>query len=1083
MSVEFVRWLGRVRPAPTGKSPYTCPAMTTRDQGIPEDPDQPSAEGEAAPSFDAFLSYTTRGDYWFARRVETFLEGFHSTFGAHARGIRPLHIWRDGSDLRQSRATAADRDAVWARIEGRLAECRRLVVLCSPEAAAAPWVTREVEWMLKQRGEGAVWLALTRAEDPAGRPEEVFPDPVLARGLHRSQIWYDFRKWRGSREPGVRDPEDELVRLALDLLGVDDAEQSSLASTWRREAARRERRRAVMTTVAAVALSAAAALATVMALRARDSAQLAQAASILRTADVELDPLKGALLVRALPEKHLPSGTLSVAHRRLAEHLPIAHLRGHRRAVIAGAFVGGGRIATVDAGGTVMIRPEDGRGDGPAIQVKAPENVSAASVAPAGSSVFLAARGIGVHRVDTGTGRTSVCPIGDDARELFAGMDGRSVLVRGYSAKVHVCRFDDANVFHKAASLDAGVLAAWPAAEPGWLVLTEKGTTWAVSGNGEVHRLPDWDVEGPRGLGGDAPVAADRAPGGTRLAVGSANALLLLSDAAGRVRQKRIPLPVKPLEIRFSPDGEMLAVVTDDGIIRRYGVPDLGELPEFDGRVQYFRLDERGAGGKKPVAIEIVAVSWSPKGDFLAAIQPGKGILLWPRDGGREPERYAGHVGADRIVWPGNGARFASLGDDGTVRIWLAPGEDPVTRIQLPDYIYSGSLGADGRLFALGTAAGEIWLGDRAAPHRLDRVRYDEIAAHCPAAGKPTTVRFLAVDSSRRLLWAGFDGGVAVRWKMGFDRIRSEPRAVCTAGKLYGYAEATGVLAWVDDNGLMSSWDGEASPVTAPVPVRAKPSSLTLSADGADLAVGFEDGTVAAWSGIPKASNGRFRTWKAHAKDVYCVAPGGPDGLLLTGSQDGKARIWGPSDSTPVAEMEDTQRNLWIEQCAWGGQEAFVASSAGRLWAWRTADPRRPRLLGNTDDLAQIGSVNTLVVEPAGKQVVTGGGVDGMVRVWSRMSGELASEVNLESSVTVVSMSPNGWMLAAGEGGYVRLLPSNMSEATRALAERTSAILTWREREKLLGESSETARARYDDSERAHGRTPLPTGWQFQMPF
>lgn len=49
--------------------------------------------------FAAFISYTTDPDYRLARRVESFIEAFHTQTRSSGLEIEPLQGCRDGSDF------------------------------------------------------------------------------------------------------------------------------------------------------------------------------------------------------------------------------------------------------------------------------------------------------------------------------------------------------------------------------------------------------------------------------------------------------------------------------------------------------------------------------------------------------------------------------------------------------------------------------------------------------------------------------------------------------------------------------------------------------------------------------------------------------------------------------------------------------------------------------------------------------------------------------------------------------------------------------------------------------------------------
>ena len=116
--------------------------------------------------YDLFLSYATDPDYRLARDLERFLETFHEIETPDDVEIRPLEVCRDGSDFRlpsqrERRSGDAPSGSVWSIIEPRLSECRRLLVLCSPDSARSNWVDAEVAWFLENRREEDVLLAVT----------------------------------------------------------------------------------------------------------------------------------------------------------------------------------------------------------------------------------------------------------------------------------------------------------------------------------------------------------------------------------------------------------------------------------------------------------------------------------------------------------------------------------------------------------------------------------------------------------------------------------------------------------------------------------------------------------------------------------------------------------------------------------------------------------------------------------------------------------------------------------------------------------------------------------------------------------
>jgi len=198
----------------------------------------PDAPADAGFQYDAFLSYSTSADYNQARKVEAFLESFHKSLGPAGVSLRPMQICRDGSDFKlpaNRQPASGDDDPIWDIIVGELSKARYLIVLCSPESTRSAWVSKEISWMIDQHGTGCILPVVTKGNEPTEKPEECFPAQVIAAGLHKARLWYDLRSWSNAPVAGkVRDADDELVRLASDLLDWDATKHGQLAPLWLR---------------------------------------------------------------------------------------------------------------------------------------------------------------------------------------------------------------------------------------------------------------------------------------------------------------------------------------------------------------------------------------------------------------------------------------------------------------------------------------------------------------------------------------------------------------------------------------------------------------------------------------------------------------------------------------------------------------------------------------------------------------------------------------------------------------------------------------------------------------------------------
>lgn len=189
--------------------------------------------------YEAFISYShTENDARVAREIQRFIEGFSipRAFREHAGRARFGKVFRDEDELVAGASLASG-------LEDAIRDSRWLIVVCSPAAAASPWVAREVEAFVAEHGASRVLAVLA-----SGEPVEAFPAALTAGvglpDVSSEPIAADLRPSvpRAKRRA-------ELLRLAAPLIGCayDDLAQ--------RQRARRRRRAAAMVAAACVCLA------------------------------------------------------------------------------------------------------------------------------------------------------------------------------------------------------------------------------------------------------------------------------------------------------------------------------------------------------------------------------------------------------------------------------------------------------------------------------------------------------------------------------------------------------------------------------------------------------------------------------------------------------------------------------------------------------------------------------------------------------------------------------------------------------------------------------------------------------------
>lgn len=133
----------------------------------------------------AFISYSHRdkaAGEWIHRALEAYripklLRRESGSFGDLPARLFP--VFRDREEL------AASPD-LGDRIEAALRESRYLVVLCSPDAAASPWVNKEIIFFKSLGRERQVFSLIVAgepyaSEQPGREKEECFPEALRFR--------------------------------------------------------------------------------------------------------------------------------------------------------------------------------------------------------------------------------------------------------------------------------------------------------------------------------------------------------------------------------------------------------------------------------------------------------------------------------------------------------------------------------------------------------------------------------------------------------------------------------------------------------------------------------------------------------------------------------------------------------------------------------------------------------------------------------------------------------------------------------------------------------------------------------------
>ena len=109
--------------------------------------------GPAGATYDAFISYSQRGDRAVARALRAAIQ----TVGKPWWRVRNLNVFLDATSL-----SAAP--GLWDTLTDKLDRTRYLILLASPDAAASAWVDKEVAHFIGPDGAGLSRLLIGLTE-------------------------------------------------------------------------------------------------------------------------------------------------------------------------------------------------------------------------------------------------------------------------------------------------------------------------------------------------------------------------------------------------------------------------------------------------------------------------------------------------------------------------------------------------------------------------------------------------------------------------------------------------------------------------------------------------------------------------------------------------------------------------------------------------------------------------------------------------------------------------------------------------------------------------------------------------------
>jgi WD40 repeat protein/serine/threonine protein kinase len=435
------------------------------------------------------------------------------------------------------------------------------------------------------------------------------------------------------------------------------------------------------------------------------------------------------------------------------------------------------------------------------------------------------------------------------------------------------------------------------------------------------------------------------------------------------------------IDIDFSPDGQILAVGVETGMVYLWKVDNGKLLETMEGHLE-----------------SVSGLAFSPDGLTLASSSADGTIRVWQVPDGEELQKLAGGVGmVSDVAFSPDGKVLAASGEDGAVQLWDVAEGTLVNAFEDNDDIGSSvAFSADGSLVAAGTENGAVWVwqvSDGKVLHTFENhtgavldVSFLPVGGALLSTSLDGTIRLWGLaDGSEIQSMGGYLGAMDLAFSY------NERFLYAKLGEYEGSIAVIKTADGMPESGL-GTYDGR----------------VAFSSDGLIVAFEIDYGEVEVWDLSDEVLIRKFDV----NSYIDCMALSGDGGILAIGV-DQTMSLWQISDGALLAELVEDVGDS-IDAMAFSPDGTYLAASPysdqNVIHLWRVSDGVLVHTLSGHElsvtDLA-FSSDGTLLASVS---------FDASVLLWQVSDGTLLYALDTDSyeSKYSVTFSPDGQLVVAG---------------------------------------------------------------------